>query len=617
MFTFANLMIFGASVTSMFSVIHSKASLCPMTTFCYCNETTHVANCTKTEQVLTSIPELPSYVYHILLDGNYFPTIVKDTFNSISGNNIMSISMVNAGLHHISSDAFEALNHLQSLNLSFNGNINITSLKQSLLSLRSDNMQSLVFKHIGWKNASIKLFSNLHKKISDISIHDNPLFQLNEGIFDGLEQLLSMDATHINLSACGQGLKELQSLLAIDLSNNHIAVCNTNVLPQTLQELDLAYNALSTIPEFCSPKYTSNAPSLKTLMLYNNNIHHITNQSFDCLPSIESISIQNNRLLTIASKAFYYLNGLQTLFASNVVSSYSFELNCSSDAFYVPSLKTLVFSFNAIVPNITNCTRLEYVDLSNIQPPLYAFNIKKLLGRLPNLKRLDMSQNYLKSIPTGFFELFPNLEYVNLYGNDITELTSSQFCVQSRIKMMFLGSNSIYHIGYDTFPQKFWQNIELLDLSDNPFNCDCNLLWFRDKFKASTKTFVVLRLFPIEYECSSPPELAGLYLGNFNLTYNECKPKSDIVTVLASCGSFVVVVAISLLILYKGRWHFRYWIYLLRYRRPAYRRLNNVYMQYDAFVIFADEDEEFVLNTLLPRLEKEEQSMIGIFNQED
>ena len=527
-------MMFVASVTSMFNLIHSEA-LCPTTTFCYCDKTTHVADCGRSgaQQRLTSVPPLPSYIYHIWLDGNYFPNISKDKFDAISGNNIISISMRKVGLQYITSDAFEALYHLQSLDLGYNEYINVTSLKHSLFSLKTYNLQRLAVRHTRWEDTTF-----------------------------------------------------------------------TDVLPQTLQELDISSNGLSAVPDFCSPNNTSNAPSLQILKLNENKIQYITCESFRCLPSIEIIFIGRNALFSMGPTPFYYLNRLHTLSGSYL--AYFSPL-------VVPSLKNFIFNYNQYIPEIINCTRLEYLDLSYRQFPFDKVNIKELLGRLPNLKTLNMSYSNWKSIPNGFFKLFPNLEYVDFHGNAISELTSGQFSVQSRIKRMLLSDNRIYHIGYDTFQPKFWQNIKLLDLSSNPFNCDCNLLWFRDKFKASPEIFGMGSLYPkLEYKCSFPPERAGLDLRNFNLTYNECKPKSYIVTILASCGSVVVVVLILFVILYKGRWHIRYWIYLLRYRRPAYRRLDDVDMLYDAFVIYTDEDSEFVLNTLLPRLEDEEQFRLCI-----
>ena len=161
-----------------------------------------------------------------------------------------------------------------------------------------------------------------------------------------------------------------------------------------------------------------------------------------------------------------------------------------------------------------------------------------------------------------------------------------------------------------------------MDLSGNPFACDCNLLWFRNKLKSSSKTieqrdFNRSTWIPANYlsslqlyQCYSPAERVGLQISHFNLTDDECKQKelkSELLTVLSSSLSIVAVVFISTLAAYKGRWHIRYWIYLLRYKRKEYIQLEDVDFVYDAFVIYTDEDRDFVHNTLLHRLEDEEQ----------
>ena len=172
-----------------------------------------------------------------------------------------------------------------------------------------------------------------------------------------------------------------------------------------------------------------------------------------------------------------------------------------------------------------------------------------------------------------------------------------------KIKVLFLDANRITHIGPNTFPLAFWNNTHL-DLSGNPFACDCNLLWFRNKLKSSSKTieqrdFNRSTWIPANYlsslqlyQCYSPAERVGLQISHFNLTDDECKQKelkSELLTVLSSSLSIVAVVFISTLAAYKGRWHIRYWIYLLRYKRKEYIQLEDVDFVYDAFVIYTDE----------------------------
>ena len=595
---FTLLWIFTAALGLMFT--QNKSSLCPTTKLCDCDKERHTAFCTKRYPPLTSIPDLPSYVYHIVLNGNYFPNISKNTFSSILRNHIMSISLSDTKLQHIDPDAFEALNHLQSLDLSRNKYINIMSLKRSLFSLRNHNLKSLSFNGIGWKDSSMKIFSGIHRNITKISISANPLLQFSNEAFSGLEDLFSLVAHNNRLGACDEGLTKLHSLLELDFFANNISVCNTNNLPKTLQILKLRWNKLSSVPDFCSFNMTSTVPNLQSLDLSGNRIRFITNHSFDCLHAIESIDMTNNSLELIQSKSFYYLNSLQDLSLSKLERIF---VTIETDSFNIPSLKCIYFEQITFIPNVTKCTHLETVYFFNSDLSNEASEAKMYFGLLPELKTLYLVEVKWISIPNGFFKLFPNLEYINLNDNGIKTIRRDLFLEQSKIKSMMLSENRISHIGDDTFPPSFWQNIEKFDLSGNPFACDCSLLWFRDKFKASPDLFQSTDL---HYECISPSERVGLKLRNFNLTSFQCKQKSEIVTALVSSGSIVVVVVISFLVVYKGRWHIRYWIYLLRYRRSDDRQLSNVDLQYDAFVIYADEDSEFVHKILLPKLEDEE-----------
>ena len=486
MLNFALLRIIAvAAVTSMISVTKSQSAICPTTTLCDCNEESHEADCSRRIPPLTSIPKLPSYIYKVTLAENYFPNISKNTFSSISGNRITRISMYDANIQYINSDAFEALDYLQSLDLSFNINMNITSLKFSLFSLKNNNLTSLRFSGIGWKNSSMQIFSGIHRNISEITISGNPLVQLSAGTFNGLEKLLKLDATSNRLSACDDGLKELLSLLELDMSLNDISVCNTNVLPQNLTTLQFQRNILSNVPDFCAPNGTSNDPRLQKLDLRGNNIILITNRSFICLSSLKELVIAENPLNKIASNAFYYLTVLKQLDLSNLKVILT-SLNISFD---IPSLTYFNFRGNTVLPNITKCKNLEVVELSG--HPFEGPNPKTYFGSLPKLERFDMTSMEWTSIPDGFFKLFPRLQHVNLEDNDITTIKKSLFCEQSRLQTMILRGNRISHIEYDTFPATFWHNIRFFDLSGNPFACDCSLLWFRDKFKSSPELFQV------------------------------------------------------------------------------------------------------------------------------
>ena len=113
MTNFVLLGIVAAAVTSIFSMTQIEWVRCPKTQICYCSEEIYRAYCIWTDQPLTRIPNLPSYVYSLFLDRNNIPKISNNMFRSIPGNAIMNLSIVDTHLQHIDPDAFKALNHLK------------------------------------------------------------------------------------------------------------------------------------------------------------------------------------------------------------------------------------------------------------------------------------------------------------------------------------------------------------------------------------------------------------------------------------------------------------------------------------------------------------------------
>ena len=590
--------LFAVSLTAMVSLSGANIVQCP-TQVCRCDESLHLADCTKTK--LTFIPKLPSYVYSVRLDKCSFPNVTKEFFSSLSNNHILSLSMKNCGIKDIDQDAFEDLDYLTNLDLSSN-NILAVTLKHSLGKLKNTNLQSLVFNDMGWTDLSLRLFASAPYSINVLSISENPLY-LSDGMFDGLEKLSILLVRNSKLRQCPEALKQLNSLrtVTLDLSFNSIALCRTKNLPDTINVLNLTSNHLKSVPNFCSSNRKSNAPKVQTLIFDNNNILKIKKHSFDCLPSLSTLNLARNPLSKIPSKAFNNLPGLESLILNDIKIN---PFGQNSNSYDIPSLKTFISRGNGFLPYLSKCTQLETIDLSNTDLSIFVSNATEYFGRLPKLKILNLNKVGWKWVPNGFFKLFPNIEYISLSHNGLIEINSSLFLDHLNIKVMSLKSNRITHIGSDTFPLEFWRNIKKLDISENPFTCDCRLLWFRDKFRKSHETFLHSSE---KYQCQLPPKLTSLTLSQFNMTADECKPKSALVTFLVATGSIAAVMAISFLIVYKGRWHIRYWVYLLRYRRSDYRRLGNAEFRYDAFVIYSDEDSDFVHRIMLQKIEDEEQ----------
>ncbi|KAK3093784.1 hypothetical protein FSP39_020177 [Pinctada imbricata] len=173
-----------------------------------------------------------------------------------------------------------------------------------------------------------------------------------------------------------------------------------------------------------------------------------------------------------------------------------------------------------------------------------------------------------------------------------------------KIRTLYLDGNSFSSLGPKTFSESFWKSIRSVDLSGNPYTCNCDLLWFRNKLKSSSSLF---HQYPGDYICTSPNELRGLEVSKFNVTDEDCRTESVLLITLSSSGSVCVIACLIAICLYKVRWHIRYLVYILRYRKSDPIKSNGyeVNYKYDAFISYAAEDGDFVHKILLNKLEKE------------
>ena len=578
-----------------------KAVTCP-TNICKCSESKQSAICSGHGKNLSHIPQLAIFVRSAHFNRDYFPVISEELFNTITSNNILDISFRGSDVQNITPTAFHCLSHLTSLDLSSNKKINVTSLKQSLSSLGNKNPLTFLFEQMEWKSLRKKLFSGVRGIVRSLSLNGNFLQHLPSGVFDGVEKVTALYIRNNKLEVCDKALLQLTYLRKLDLSHNVIKTCDWTFLPNSLESLHLSNNSITNIPMLCFNN--SNFPNLVSVMLDKNNIHSISKSSFSCLSALKYINMASNDISIFPPEAFSSLLRLDTLILHDMKRRVRI---IGRNAFAIPSLKEFIFfgnRFRFMSMTLRKCSKLKRLDLSYNFMPKKTLKARYLLGGLTELKDLFLSGVSWKLIPDNFFKLVPNVSRVHLSSNGIIKLNSSIFSEQSKITELLLDHNSITHIAEDTFNAAFWQTIKILDLSVNPFTCDCDLLWFKTKMATSSSKF---RYYPERYICLSPPDKKDLHLSNFTLKPEDCETKSELVTVLISSGSICLFVMISILIVYKGRWHIRYWTYLLRYRRSEYRRLGDVEFKYDAFVIYSDEDSDFVHNTLMPKLEDDEQ----------
>ena len=241
--------------------------------------------------------------------------------------------------------------------------------------------------------------------VTDLDLEDADIAKLENGDFDGLSGLISL-----NLSGYGPVhlrnritilppyvFSQLQSLEKLVLSKNSISILPSIVFSQltSLKVLELDDNLLETIPS----NTFSNLSSLEDLHINNNSINRLPANVFNGLTSLKRLLIKHNELTTLSKRIFANISSLTKLHIENnqirVLNKNLFR-NLSS-------LETLYISDN---------------DISTLD--------KDIFKGLPKLQYLKIHNNNLSSLPDGIFShLTQNNNIVRLENNAVDPIPFS------------------------------------------------------------------------------------------------------------------------------------------------------------------------------------------------
>ena len=228
------------------------------------------------------------------------------------------------------------------------------------------------------------------------------------------------------------------------------------------------------------------------------------------------------------------------------------------------------------------------------------------LFEVPQLKILDLSSNRLDRIDEEDTLRLINVTHLDLRDNMFTSISSLSNL--NNIEVLLLGGNKITSV-----PNSFLSSNPLkgLDLHDNPFVCDCRI----ERFQKWVLTDDVTHLFNTysnanRYKCVASKSRYSIT--EINL---DCEvPLLIYISVSVSCG---LVSFIAAILAVRYRWHIQYRLFLLFNRRAYQNYLINDddvdddfededgVPRYDAYVIYHNQDEDWVDEKLLANIEED------------
>lgn len=235
--------------------------------------------------------------------------------------------------------------------------------------------------------------------------------------------------------------KSLPVLQRANFAHNNIR--HLEGLSRTLNELDISHNDLNELTSFLP------VPELLFLSAHSNNI-----DSFSCLAqniTLTRLDLGNNRLKDLA--------GLEHL--SNLV-TLKLDLNLlhgvlDFSKYDLPHLQELRLNNNRItsIEGLDGLKKLAILDLAN-----NCLSEFSCIGRLPNLKKLILSSNQLKTLSV---ESFPSLRVLRIDGNEFDK-------VEGLEKLLHLWEVSAMFQKQERVTQAFCKNVtdvSRLNLSGN------------------------------------------------------------------------------------------------------------------------------------------------------
>jgi hypothetical protein len=187
------------------------------------------------------------------------------------------------------------------------------------------------------------------------------------------------------------------------------------------------------------------------------------------------------------------------------------------------SIKTTTFhdsneitSLKSLLKLVLNANKLSFIasnsfdGLSSLAALTVAENNlihleKDIFTGLTNLRHLDASRNKLSHMEDDTFQDLSQLKYLNLNSNKLSSFPRRL----PMLEWLDLSHNTIRVITEnsksDIYP------VEVLNLSHNPFHCDCYLRWLKELFDRREYLINHIDLNPMDFipSCASPEKLAG------------------------------------------------------------------------------------------------------------
>ncbi|KAK7500883.1 hypothetical protein BaRGS_00007763 [Batillaria attramentaria] len=544
------------------------------------------------------------------------------------------LNMSDCNISSIEPAAFTLLRTLIHLDISYNYDVGLDTLADVMYYLQGSDLKYLYVDALVHRYTMSVLITQRHTRhfkntsIVTISAKHNNIEAFCEGALDNMPDTLESVDLFDNPLAFGRyfrDLGKLKALKTLTVDGLFWASPPPSAYPpvvsrdcqETLTLGDIKCgNSWSFKMDSLEAWRPQDVRSSSTLRPYRTQLQRLT---FVLPPNLQEFRSRNTHLYyNLSDINFDPNNSLRTLDLNFNHLSYwfgpitgvnlttlSLSSNFAHDASYsffttLTSLRTLNASWNhlrEVIANDSNGTLFE---------------------PLVNLEVLDLSANYINNIPTHIFKGLVNLKQLFLSMNRIA-IFLVDLCHMQNLTLLDLSYNQIHYLPQSTM--NHLDNIVALSNASvyvviiyNPIACVCKHIDFLRWVEQSEITFNRSN----NYLCMTADGKDSIPMDNFLSMIRDleksCADFSGILVGAVSC-CICLIIALALALAYRFRWKLRYLYYasLLNYRR---QHNEEDLFEFDAFVSYASEDNDFVHGELVERLEERAGLRLNVHNRD-
>ena len=550
--------------------------------------------CSLAAQTTKLCTELSYTAIHTLsLQKTNLIKLTNITFKGLDKTNLTILDLSSNKMSGIEKGAFQWLLTLEILHLEHNNLKHLT--KDTFVGLKS-------LKKLNLRSALVKTPSSSTPIIDDFTfsplvaletliLESTALRSITENMFTGLT---SLQYIYFGWCSC-VSLKSLQKNTFVSLAASPLRLVNLTATSITRIE----------------PGAFSAFPNLTTLLLDFNFIRQTLNGAeFEGLGQLERLSFSNNhQMVGLSSMSFVQLPKLRILTLGRTLTG-SLDL-VPSPFGPLTNLQVLDLSNNNIaninarmLDGLVNLMvlKMQHNNLARVWKSANVGGPVLFLKDMGNLTVLNMEYNGLDEIPTDGLKGLKKLKEMSFTGNLLNSLKDSAFEDLLSLQVLRLQKNLITSVRPQVFKPAM-ENLSLLDMGRNPFDCTCeSILWFVTWLN-TTKANVTGG--KDQFTCNTPLAYFNRTIMDFDLL--SCKDSTPFQALYILSSTIVIVVLLAALLVRFHGWRIQFYWNVLINRTLGFSDAKveeGREFEYDAYVIHADEDQKWVERSLLP-LEKE------------